>query len=193
MTGEAKKNDSGYMGFEYREITVSKKYISLYMDSYPCFGWEPDPNRRTAPGDSPSAPLKGTRAENGDRKTLYFRRKRSISNKVELTRLQRNFDSCIKEIEELNRSKTAAALMISLLVGIVGTVFIAGSVFAVTAEPPVLWLTILLAVPGFAGWILPYFLYRWVTRKKEAEINPLIEQKFDEIYRICEKGSGLLY
>lgn len=72
MTGEAKKNDSGYMGFEYREITVSKKYISLYMDSYPCFGWEPDPNRRTAPGDSPSAPLKGTRAENGDRKPCIF-------------------------------------------------------------------------------------------------------------------------
>lgn len=93
----------------------------------------------------------------------------------------------------MNHSKTAAALMISLLVGILGTAFMAGSVFAVTAEPPVLWLTILLAVPGFAGWILPYFLYRGVTRKKEAEINPLIEQKFDEIYRICEKGSGLLY
>ena len=41
--------------------------------------------------------------------------------------------------------------------------------------------------------MLQYFLYRGVTRKKEAEINPLIEQKFDEIYRICEKGSGLLY
>ena len=30
MTGEAKKNDSGYMGFEYREITVSKKYIYIW-------------------------------------------------------------------------------------------------------------------------------------------------------------------
>ena len=67
----------------------------------------------------------------------------------------------------MNRSKTAAALMISLLVGIVGTVFMAGSVFAVTAEPPVLWLTILLAVPGFAGWILPYFRTAATRKRKQ--------------------------
>ena len=69
----------------------------------------------------------------------------------------------------------------------------AGSVFAVTAEPPVIWLMILLALPGFAGWILPCFLYRKLVQKKSAEVNPLIEQKYDEIYTICEKGNNLIY
>ena len=130
MTDQTRKSDSGYIGYEYREIAVSKEYISLCMDSYPCFGWEPDPNR-------------GMEEE-------------GISNKAELTRLQRNFDSCIHEMEELNRSKTATALMAALFVGILGTACMAGSVFAVVAEPPIIWLTILLAVPGFAGWILPF-------------------------------------
>ena len=85
-----------------------------------------------------------------------------------MTRLQRNFDSCIHEIEELNRSKTTTALMAALFVGILGTAFMTGSVFAVVAEPPIIWLTILLAVPGFAGWILPYFLYRMLVRKKRS-------------------------
>ena len=112
-----------------------------------------------------------------------------------MTRLQRNFDSCIHEMEELNRSKTATAtaLMAALFVGILGTACMTGSVFAVVAEPPIIWLTILLAVPGFAGWILPYFLYQMLVRKKEAEINPLIEQKYDEIYMICEKGNHLFF
>ena len=138
---------------------------------------------------------KSKKIDHADKKKLYFRRNRNISNKAELTRLQRNFDSCIHEMEELNRSKTATAtaLMAALFVGILGTACMTGSVFAVVAEPPIIWLTILLAVPGFAGWILPYFLYRMLVRKKEAEINPLIEQKYDEIYMICEKGNHLFF
>ena len=37
--------------------------------------------------------------------------------------------------------------MAALFVGILGTAFMTGSVFAVVAEPPIIWLTILLAVP----------------------------------------------
>ena len=73
-----------------------------------------------------------------------------------------------------------------------GTVFMAGSVFAVTADPPRVILCILLAVPGFAGWILPYFAYRWVKERKTRQVNPYIEQKTEEIYAMCEKGQSLL-
>lgn len=192
MTDQTRKSDFGYIGYEYREIMVSKEYISIYMDSYPCFGWEPDPNRGMEEEGISSA-ARAKKIDHADRKRLYFRRNHNISNKAELTRLQRNFDSCIREIEELNRSKTTTALMISLFIGILGTAFMAGSVFAVIAEPPIIWLTVLLAVPGFVGWILPYFLYRILVRKKAEEVNPLIEQKYDEIYTICEKGNKLLF
>ena len=41
---------------------------------------------------------------------------------------------------------------------------------------------ILLAVPGFLGWILPHFLYRRIAGKRTEKITPLMEAKYDEIY-----------
>ena len=191
MTGERRQESAGYVGYEYREISVPRKYASLCLDSYPCFGWEEDPN----PGRSgrwrgpriPAAP--GPK----EMETLCFRRARSISGKAELTRLQRNFDSCIAELRALERSKTTRAAAAALTAGVLGTAFMAGSTFAAVSTPPVVWLTILLAIPGFLGWILPYFLYRAMVRWKAAQIEPLMEQKYDEINEICERGSRLLH
>lgn len=76
--------------------------------------------------------------------------------------------------------------------GILGTAFMAGSTFAVTADPPQILLCIILAIPGFLGWIFPYFLYKRSVRKQTEKITPLIEEKYDEIYEICEKGNKLL-
>ena len=45
MTGERRQESAGYVGYEYREISVPRKYASLCLDSYPCFGWEEDPNQ----------------------------------------------------------------------------------------------------------------------------------------------------
>ena len=69
----------------------------------------------------------------------------------------------------------------------------AGSVFAVTADPSQILLCIILAVPAFAGWILPYFVYKKVKAEKIKKVTPYIEEKYDEIYEICEKGHALLY
>ena len=191
MTGERRQESAGYVGYEYREISVPRKYASLCLDSYPCFGWEEDPNqgrpgRRRGP-EIPAAP--GPK----EMETLCFRRARSISGKAELTRLQRNFDSCIAELRALERSKTTRAAAAALTAGVLGTAFMAGSTFAAVSTPPVVWLTILLAIPGFLGWILPYFLYRAMVRWKAAQIEPLMEQKYDEINEICERGSRLLH
>lgn len=60
-----------------------------------------------------------------------------------------------------------------------------------TAQPPHYILCILLAVPGFLGWIVPYFLYKKIAEKQTQKITPLIEAKYDEIYEICEKGHKL--
>ena len=176
----------GYIGYEYRETVVPKEYISLCLDSYPCFGWEPDPNHKPAKEGDSGANL-STKEE-----TLYFRRNRNISNKAELTRLQRHFDSCIAELRALEQAKTTPAIIAALAVGMIGTAFMAGSTFAVTAETPNYGLMVLLAVPGFLGWIIPIFLYRNLLKKRTAEIEPLIGQKYDENYSVCEKASRLL-
>ncbi len=192
MIDFTRKKDAGYIAYEYREVTVAEEFLSIYRDSYPCFGWEEDPNHEASETKDRSVSHSAKPGTDRGRRTIYFRRNRNISNKAELTRLQRNFDSCIQEIEELNRSKTTKGLTAALIVGILGTACMAGSVFAVTAEPPIIWLMVLLAIPGLIGWILPCYLYRRLVRKNTEEINPLIEQKYDEIYSICEKGNNLL-
>ena len=53
-------------------------------------------------------------------------------------------------------------------------------------------LSIVLAVPGFIGWIVPIFLYRWMVGRRTQIVDELKERKYDEIYEICEKGHRLL-
>lgn len=167
-----------FVGYEYKEITAPTDRISLYMDCYENFGWQADTNM------SAVSRMHHT--------TLRMKRDRKIINKMELTRLQRHFEACAKDIESLEKSKTSVASVWALIIGIIGTAFMAGATFAVTHEPPMILLCILLAVPGFIGWILPYFLYQCITVKQARKIQSMIEAKQDEIYEICEKGHSLL-
>lgn len=173
---EGKK--SPFVGYEYKEIVVSSELTSMYLDCYETFGWEPDENLEV------SSAMGLT--------TIRMKRDRKIINKMELTRLQRQFEACAREIQDLERSKRTIATIWALAVGIIGTAFMAGSVFAVTNEPPIYWLSVLLAVPAFAGWGCPYFLYRYQVRVQTHRVQPLIEAKHEEIYEVCEKAYSLL-
>ena len=92
----------------------------------------------------------------------------------------------------LERSRTAGTAIAALTIALSGTAFMAGSVFAVAHEPPLLVPAILLAVPGFLGWILPWFVYRKLAAKRGKVVAELVEKKYDEIYEICGKGTQLL-
>lgn len=173
-----KSGGKTYIGYEYIELQVESSKVSIYMDGYQNFGWQMDENQ-------------GTIKESG-KTIIRLKRDRKIVNKTELTRLQRNFEDCIKQIELLEKSKVQKANALSIGIGTIGTMFMAGSTFAIVAEPPIIWLCVLLAIPGFAGWILPYFCYKAVVSKRIRIVKPLIEDKYDEVYEICEKGNHLL-
>lgn len=177
------KRGKEFIGYEYREVFVPEYLSSLCADSYPCFGWERDENPAQGRGERTKTGYVGMR----------FKRDRKITNKMELTRLQRNFDGCIEQLESLEKSKTSVPTIAALIVGLLGTVFMALSTFAVTADPPKIFLCVIFAVPGFAGWILPLFIYRNLVKERQRKLAPLIEQKYDEIYGICEKGNHLLF
>ena len=166
------EHQPSYVAYEYKEIEAKGERAALLMDCYQSLGWEAE--KETASGK------------------IMLRRSRKIINKAELTRLQRNLEACVTEIDALQKSKTSKAAITSLVIGLVGTAFMAGSVFAVTATPPVIWLCILLAVPAFTLWALAPILYPRMVAKRTKTVNELIEQKYDEIYLICEKGSKLL-
>jgi len=172
------ENKQRFLSYEYKEVTVSSDTASFYLDCYESFGWKLDEN----------FPAK----ESSGKTTLKLKRDRKLVNKTELTRLQRNFEANMDEISALERSKTSSANIWAFSIALVGTAFMAASVFAVTARPMQLVLSIILAVPGFAGWFAPYFVHQKVREKKTRQVAPYIEAKIEEIYEMCEKGQNLL-
>lgn len=167
-----------FTAYDYMDIAVPTERAALYVDAFENFGWEQNEKIRAS--------------EILGKLILHLRRDRNILNKAELTRLQRQFDACMKDIEKLEASKNSAATAIAIAIGIVGTGFMAGSVFAITMMPPQIWLCVLLAIPGFAGWVLPYFIHKRVWKRQKTVIEPLIEAKYDELYAVCKKGKQLL-
>ena len=176
---EIKEDGAPFIGYEYKELPAGGERASLYLDGYQNFGWVLD--ERT-----------GEEAIRRGRGKLVLKRDRKIINRVELTRLQRHFEACVRELDELEQSKTTRASICSITVGLIGTAFLAGATFAATHQPPLIILTILLAIPGFIGWIVPWFLYRAMVRRRTRVVDGLMERKYDEICEICEKGHQLL-
>ncbi|SBW10462.1 conserved hypothetical protein [uncultured Eubacteriales bacterium] len=166
----------GFIGYEYANFTVNRDMEAMYADGYQNFGWMLE---------SVSTPQAGVRDV-----TMRFKRDRKIRNKAELTRLQRQFDACAAEITGMERSKAANAITMALIVGLLGTAFLAGATFAYLGGLAVFG--VVLAIPGFVGWALPYFLYNATYMKKAAVVDPLIEKKRDEVYELCERANALL-
>lgn len=168
-----------FESFDYLKVSVEEGFLSQYIDGYEKFGWKMDENRK---------PEKG-----GGKVTLHMKRGRHMINKVELIRLQQHYESCMGEIVTLEASKNSVAAMASLCCGLVGCAFMAGSVFAVTAVPPIIWLTVLLAIPGFFLWAAAYFCHKPVKQWRSKKVVPLIEAKYDEACEVCEKAFRLLH
>lgn len=180
--------ENQFIAYDYKEVVADRSKLSFLLDGYENFGWEQDKNMTD---DSVTA-YRGVVSPYSKKSVLRIKRDRKIINKMELTRLQRNFESCVKEIDVLEASKTSKATSWALVVGVLGTAFMAGSVFAITAPVPQVLLCIVLAIPAFIGWIFPYFIYQKIKMTQTKKMDELIEQKYDEIYEICEKGSKLI-
>lgn len=172
-------NDTGvnnFVSYEYREVNTKKKMQPIYADHYSNFGWTLEDNI-----DMLGKP---------DSVTMKYKRDRKLRNKAELTRLQRQFDGYVKEILKLDASKSIVAAAVAYTVGVLGTAFMAGSVFAVTASN--VGLCVVFAIPGFIGWVIPYLLFRKISSKKTEQVNPHIEELYDELFEVCEKANALL-
>lgn len=163
---------------EYFQTTVSEAFAANYIEGYECFGWREDE----------SQPSK----KQGEKVTLSFLRDRNILNKTELIRLQRQFEDCMTQIQYLQHRADSIPLAASLTAGLVGTAFVAGAVFAVTAETPIIWLTVLLEIPGFALWGAAYPICRKEQRRQMDRLLPLIDAKYDEAAETAQKAKKLL-
>ena len=172
---ETAKNKENFIGYEYRELSVGRDKEGVYADAYPNFGWKLE---------------SGSSGFGLSTINLRFKRDRKIRNKAELTRLQRQFESNVSEIEKLEQSKTMAASIAAYSIGLAGTALMAGSVFAILAGMTPL--CTVLAVPALALWALGYLSFIRIRDKRSEMVAPLIEQQYDAIYEVCEKAHTLL-
>ena len=168
--------ENSFVGFEYMEVPAKRSMESMYVDSYRSFGWV---------FEGPSA-----WEESGDTVKLRFKRERRLRGQAELTGLQRQSESCAREIEALERTRSTPASIAAFTIGLTGTALLGGAVFAYLNG--LLPMMVILAVPGFLGWIIPYFSYQKLRQRREEQLAPMIEQKYDEIYTLCEQGCRLL-
>ena len=174
---ENTKNANGFIGYEKLQVVAKNRETEkLYLDNYKNFGWEFE-------GYVPSL-------HDVMETTMSFKRDRKIPNKAELTRLQHQFDSGIKQIEKLEFSKGVRASVIAYGIGLLGAGFTVGAVFAFSGSMTALG--IILAIPAAVGWVLPYFCYNRILKTKTEKTMPVIEQQYDEIYAVCEKGHNLV-
>lgn len=173
---EENKLSGSFVGYEYHTVTAPSRMESVYTDGYENFGWTRE--------EAAASPV-----GSGDI-NLKFKRDRKIRNKAELTRLQRQFEACVNEIVTMERTRDSRAAITAFTIGILGCAFLGCATFAYLFG--ILPLMVILAVPGFLCWVLPYFCYRGILAKRGAAIAPLIEKKQDEIYDVCEKANGLL-
>lgn len=170
------KAGNRFIGYEYHSVSANSEMESIYVDGYENFGWMLEETSTTSIANN----------------TIHmkFKRDRKICNKAELTRLQRQFDACIGELERLEKSKNSTAVITSLAIGILGCACMSGATFSYLAM--MYPLMVILAIPGFICWIVPYFLYRYILGKQSLENAPLMEKKYDEIYEVCEHANQLL-
>lgn len=163
---------------EFFQALVPNVFINDYIIAYECFGWKEDERQ--------------PRKKQGEKVILSFVRDKNILNKTELTRLQRQFEDCMEQIQAMQRRADSIPLAASLTAGLLGTAFIAGSVFAVTASTPIIWLTVLLAIPGFILWGAAYPICRTEQKRQREKLLPLIDAKYDEAAQTAQKAKNLL-
>lgn len=186
MLGEMEQTAQVFVTYEYKEATVDRKRASEYLDGYENFGWELD-DAYEPHVNFPGVPSAMSMI------TLHLRRDRRIINKMELTRLQRQFEACMKEIQTLENSSETKATIYSLGAGVVGLAFLFCAVFTAFTAKALTWMNILLAISGVICCASALPIYKRVYQKRASEVEPLLDAKHEEICRLCEKGYHLTH
>lgn len=162
--------------YEYATVRVERDLESLYRDTYASFGWLID-------GYGASGP-------NPNTVTLKFKRSRHIKNRPQVVELQRKAERALAEIATLEKSKSTGAFITAFTAGLIGSGFLAGSVFAIEASN---WgLSIPLGVIGLIGWLAGYLLHGRVKASRTATVTPQIDRQYDVVYEASEQAAHLI-
>lgn len=175
-TGNLTEGRPGFIAYEYTTVKVDRDMETLYKDAYGNYGWAVDGYGSSTPG-APGV-------------TLKFKRDRRIENRAMVLELQRKSDAALQSISDMERQKSVVPTVAAVSVGVVGSAFLAGSVFALEADHLVV--SIILGAVGLLGWLAGYVTHGRVKSRKIAQLTPQIDAQYDVIYATGEQASRLL-
>lgn len=170
-----------YVAYEYLTVQADRDLELLYKDTYRSFGWIIEATT--------AGPLGGG-TPNPTMVTLKLKRDRRLRNRPLVNELQRRAENALAAIRDLEKSRTSTAVATALGIDIVGSAFLAGSVFAIEAG---LWLlSVPLGAVGLLGWLTGWLAHGKVKARKTAQTAPLIDQQYDILYNASDQAARLL-
>lgn len=178
-----------FIAYEYLTLNVKAEHEALYIDCYENFGWTLVNN--TALVDKDDYYINNYSINYNKLVKIKFKRDRKIKNKVKLLSLQRKLETALKEMDRLERQPNTAGIIVALTIGVIGTIFLAISVFAITATNPLYFLGTLTGIIGLVGWMIGFLSFGRVKATKAKENVPLIEEQYNIIYDSCEQAKKL--
>ena len=183
-----------FVAYEYLSLNVKSEKEPLYIDCYENFGWSLVNN--TALVEEGDYYINNIQNIHSNKiVNLKFKRDRKIPNKLDLQSLQRKMEFSLREIDKLETEPNTKGIIKALTIGLLGTIFLSISVFAITAKNLDIVNYIICTIAGIigiSGWTLGFISYKTTKSKIEQENNSLIEEQYNTIYDCCEKANKLL-
>lgn len=182
-----------FVAYEYLSINVTSEKEALYTDCYENFGWKLT-NSTSSNGliDKEDYYINNSNVNGNRLVNLKFKRNRKIPNKAKVVTLQKKCESGLKELARLEREPNSKGSIYAVITSIIGTIFLAISVFCITAKTPFYILGVITGIVGLVGWFLAYPVYKKVKLKQEEINTSLIEEQYNIIYDSCEQAQKTL-
>lgn len=192
-------NNEKFVAYEYKNISVKREAVPIYMDCLQNFGWilieerghgYGAPYRITAELSGMIAQASPENADIADLVTLKFKRNRKITNRLEIDKLEGQCEEALTAIDKLEKKNNAQSMGISLGAGMIGTVFLGLAAYNFIAANLVVG--IVCAVVGMAGWGAGFFANQRISKKKAKQSESMIQQYLETAYSTCEQAHELL-
>lgn len=181
-----------FIAYEYLSVNVPSAKEPLYMDCYENFGWLKINSQTSGLVDKEDYYLNNSNINGQKLVNLKLKRNRSILNKAKIITLQQKCETALKKINTLEKEPHQKGATYATINALIGTIFMAISVFAITNVSPNYIVTIIAGGLGLIIWALSYLIYKKI-KLKQTDINTsLIEEQYNTIYNSCEQAKKLL-
>lgn len=179
-----------FIAYDYLSLNVPIEHEQLYIDCYQNFGWVLISNVTRI--DKNDYYINNYNYNEIEFVNIKFKRDRKIKNKLKLYNLQTEMEKALKKIIKLEKQPELLAIMYSLIIGIIGTIFLTLFILSIISKNNLYILNTINIIIGIICLILPYFVYNKVKIKTKEKNQLLIEEQYNIVYDNCEKANDLL-